>query len=125
MTKYLGIDYGRKKIGLAISDGKLAEPYRVVRFENLDQATFKILEEREKLGALELVVGVTEGEMGKEQETFAKTIGAVTFDETLSTQDAQNFSIEAGIKRSKRKNMEDAYAATIMLQNYLDSKSIR
>ena len=44
-----------------------------------------------------------------------------TFDETLSTHDARRVSIEEGMKRKKRKGMEDAYAATIMLQGYLDS----
>lgn len=118
--KFLGIDYGRKKIGLSLSEGKLAEPYKVIKFETLDEAKQKINKEKEMLGETQLVVGVTEGVMGREQERFAKELGALTFDETLSTQDAQNFSIKAGIKRSKRKKMEDAYAATIMLQNYLD-----
>jgi len=44
-----------------------------------------------------------------------------TFDETLSTYNAQRASIEAGMKRKKRKDMEDAYAATLILQGYLDS----
>ena len=43
-----------------------------------------------------------------------------TFDETLSTQDAQRMSKEAGIKQKRRHLMEDAYAAAIMLQNFLD-----
>jgi putative Holliday junction resolvase len=48
------------------------------------------------------------------------SIPVVTFDETLSTKEAQILSKEAGIGQKKRHQMEDAYAATIMLQNFLD-----
>lgn len=112
--KILGIDYGRSKIGLAIADEGFAEPWKVVNPIELK----KILE---KLKFDKIVVGVSEGEMGEESSRFAKSIGAETFDETLSTQDAQRLSREAGISRKKLRGMEDAYAASIMLQNYIDS----
>lgn len=111
--KILGIDYGRVKIGLATAEGALASPWKVVKPNEIK----KIIEE----GNFDkIVVGVSEGEMGEESKQFAKSINAETFDETLSTHEAQEFSKEAGIKRKKRKEMEDAYAATIMLQNYID-----
>ncbi len=120
----LGVDYGRSKIGLAISEGKLAEPYKVIRVNNFADAVEKVFRVINQLGVTKLVVGISEGEMGKEQIRFAKELGAETFDETLSTQDAQKYSIAAGIKRKTRKEMEDAFAASIMLQNYLDVNSI-
>ena len=43
-------------------------------------------------------------------------------DETLTTSDAQTLSREAGIKRIKRKSLEDAFAATLILQSYLDKQ---
>ena len=125
--KILGIDYGRSKLGLAISEDSLAEPYKVIRVRDFNDATEKVvkilqIEEIEKV-----VVGVSEGVMAKESKRFASVVGYKTsiqvkeFDETLSSQDAQKLSLEAGISRKKRHSMEDAYAATIILQNYLDS----
>lgn len=120
----LGVDYGRSKIGFAVSEGKLAEPYKVIKVKDFVDAVEKVLKIIKLLGVTKTVVGITEGEMGEEQIRFAKVLGAETFDETLSTQDAQIYSIAAGLKRKKRKEMEDAFAASIMLQNYLDVNSI-
>lgn len=112
--RILGIDYGKSKIGLAVAVGGLAEPWKVIKPGDLE----KIIEQ-ERFD--KVVVGVSEGEMGKESKKFAETLGAETFDETLSTQDAQRLSREAGLSQKKRKGMEDAFAAVVMLQNYLDS----
>lgn len=119
--KTLGIDYGRSKIGLAIGVGTLAEPLKVVRVSSFEDAVQKIKKEIEMEEPDKVVVGVSEGEMGEESRKFAEEIGATTFDETLTSRDAQKLSIEAGINRKKRREMEDAYAAALMLQNYLDS----
>lgn len=119
--KLLGIDYGRKKIGVAISEGKMAQPLKVVRVKSFTQAIEKIKRIQEELQIEKTVVGVSEGEMGKESTKFAKEIGATTFSETLSTHDAQELSKQTGMKRKKRKEMEDAFAATIILQSYLDT----
>lgn len=129
--KILGVDYGRAKIGLAVSDGPLAEPYSVIRVSDSEQALDKI----EKIVKVEkvdkVVVGVSEGEMAQEQEEFARKlheklkIPVETQDETLSTQDAQHFAIEGGKGRLKRRQMEDAYAASVILQSYLDCSSER
>jgi RNase H-fold protein (predicted Holliday junction resolvase) len=111
--KILGIDYGRSKIGLAVAESSLAEPWKVVapgEIENILKS--------EKFD--KVVVGISEGEMGAESKKFAESIGAETFDETLTSQDAQRMSREAGIPVKKRHEMEDAYAASIMLQNFLD-----
>ena len=78
-------------------------------------------------GVKTVVVGDPGGKMVKTIKVFCEklrqkiNIPVVLWDETLSTKDAQARSIEAGIKRSKRKKLEDAFAATIMLQSYLDT----
>lgn len=124
--KILGIDYGRSKIGLAISDGPLVEPLKVIRYTNNRILAEKIKRIIAEYGIEKVVVGVSEGEMGRESKNFSINsremlkIPVVTFDETLSTQEAQVLSREAGIHQKKRHEMEDAYAACIMLQNYLD-----
>ena len=118
--KILGIDYGRSKVGLATSDGSLAEPWKVIKYTDekiLEGNIRKIIREE---SIEKVVVGVSEGEMGEESKNFARSLGATTFDETLSTQEAQELSREAGIGQKKRHEMEDAYAAAIMLQNFLD-----
>ncbi len=117
----LGIDYGRKKIGLAISEGILAKPWKVIRYKDtkiLGEKLKKIIKENK---IEKVVVGISEGEMGEESKEFAERIGAETFDETLSTHTAQELSREVGMSRKKRKDLEDAYAAAVMLQSYLDN----
>ena len=124
--KTLGIDYGRSKMGLAFADGSLAEPLKVIRYVDTRIVAEQIKKIIEDMGIEKVIVGVSEGEMGKESENFSKSFGKMltipveTADETLSTQEAQMLSKEAGIHQKKRHQMEDAYASTIMLQNYLD-----
>jgi putative Holliday junction resolvase len=119
--KTLGIDYGKSKIGLAIGIDSFAEPLKVIRVESFPDAVHKIKNEIKTEMPDRIVVGISEGDMGEESRKFANELGATTFDETLTSKDAQKLSIEAGISRKKRHQMEDAYAASLMLQNYLDS----
>lgn len=126
--KILGIDYGRSKVGLALADGPLAEPLKVIRYKDIDDLVKRIEIEIEKERVEKIVVGISEGEMGEESKSFALAISHLplaisveTYDETLTSKDAQTLSIQAGIGRKKRREMEDAYAAAIMLQNYLDN----
>jgi len=125
--KLLGIDYGGKKIGVAVSEGSLAEPLCVVRYVDISKAIDKIKTISQDNGIEALVIGVSEGKSAEEAKEFGalvqKSLLLPIFfqDETLSTKRAQARSIEAGMGRVKRKGMEDAYSATIILQDYLDS----
>lgn len=124
----LGIDYGRKKMGLSIATGKLAEPYKVIRIQKEEDATAKIGEIVKQEGVELVVVGISEGAMGEETRSFGKRLSGrlgikVEFwDETLSTRDSQALSIEAGLSRKKRRGLEDAFAAAVMLQSYLERR---
>ncbi len=124
--KILGIDYGRKKIGLAIAEGNLSEPLAVIRYKDIRILSDRIKKIIESEKIEKIVVGISEGEMGEDSKKFSLglsqslRIPVETFDETLTSQDARRLSIEAGISRKKRRGMEDAYAASIMLQNYID-----
>jgi len=124
--KILGIDYGRKKIGLAFAEGKLAQPYGVIRYKDIKILSEKIKKITIEQKAEKVVVGVSEGKMGIESKNFSLGLRKIlkipleTFDETLSTHEAQQLSREAGIGRKKRHTLEDAFAATVMLQSYLD-----
>lgn len=124
----LGIDYGLKKVGLAISVGPLAAPLRVLRFDNETILIENIVRIAKEERAEEFVISVSDGEIAERAQAFGKKLAEGLFlpihfvDETLSTKDAQAMSIEAGINRKKRKQMEDAFAAALILQSYLDSR---
>lgn len=128
MNKVLGIDYGRKKIGLAIADGPLAEPYKILRYQDIKILVKNIRTIVETLNVEKIVVGISEGRMAEETRKFGKKLeeelGVPVFlqDETLTTQEAQGLAISAGIKRKKRRFFEDAYSAALILQAYLDSR---
>lgn len=123
----LGIDYGKSKVGVAVSSGVVAQPLGVLRVLSKDEAVRKIKEAVFKEGAEKIVVGVSEGKIKEEQLEFAQNlsqkidISVETWDETLSTKDAQGLSLLAGVGRKKRKRMEDAFAAAVMLQSFLEA----
>jgi len=123
----LGIDYGKRKVGLATADSALATPLSTIKYQEPEDLLGKLDLVVQEQGISEIVVGVTEGEMEEEQMRFGKLLEEkfglpVHFqDETLSTHDAQILAREAGIGQLKRRRKEDAYAATIILQGYLDS----
>ena len=129
--RILGIDYGRAKIGLALGVSGFSEPLKVLRVKNFEDAVAQVKKEIESEKPEKVIVGISEGEMGKESRKFLSTINNQqstivfdSFDETLTSQDAQRMSREAGISQKRRHEMEDAYAASIMLQNYLDITKI-
>ena len=128
----LGIDYGQAKIGLALgsTDSRLAEPWKIIRYKDIailhEKITQLIKEERIE----KVVVGVSDGVIGKESKQFGNDLASrikipVEFqDETLTSKDAQRLAIEAGIQRKKRKGMEDAHSAALILQTWLDEQTL-
>lgn len=124
--KILGIDYGRKKIGLAIGDTvtKLAEPLPVLSKSNIKDQISKITIDND---IEEIVIGLPSGKMDGEIKMFGEKLEKQTgvsveyFDETLTTQDAQEILIASGRKRKSRKEKEDSVAAAIMLQLFIES----
>lgn len=126
--RILGIDYGRKKVGLAWSEGKLAEPLAVVGGENPEDLISKIKKVAQEKSAQAIVFGISENKMAVETKVFAKKLKEVVIlplyyqDETLTSREAQRLAINAGVGREKRKAMEDAYAAALMLQSYLETR---
>lgn len=122
----LGIDYGQRKIGLATAHGRLAEPYKVIRYKAEEEAFRQILRFVDLEKVDKIVVGISEGKSAGEARAFGERLSHAVdvpvayADETLSTQTAQSLSIEAGIRRAKRKSLEDAFAAAVMLQLFVD-----
>lgn len=131
----LGIDYGRRRIGLALSDETrtLASPlptYTRTRSEKQDLDALASLIERH--GVTSVVVGLplnmdgTRGEMAREVETFADRLRDRTslpvdlFDERLSSDEAERVLLEADLSRQRRRKLRDGLAAVVILQGYLD-----
>jgi putative transcription antitermination factor YqgF len=88
---YLGIDLGLSKSGIAIGSGGFAEPLVVIKQKDQKKLIAKMQRLIDDYEVSELVVGVSEGEMGKRQEQFAEKLAKSTGlrvhmeDETLST----------------------------------------
>ncbi|NLJ83792.1 MAG: Holliday junction resolvase RuvX [Halanaerobiaceae bacterium] len=132
----MGLDYGDKTIGIAISDalGWTAQPKAVIRRKNLTD-DFAILKEYiDKYDVQEVVVGLpinmdgSEGIRVRRTEEFVNflrkrlDIPVKVWDERLTTRQAENILLEADLSRSRRKEVIDQIAASIILQNYLDAK---
>jgi putative holliday junction resolvase len=121
--KYLGIDYGLKKIGLAVSEGTIASPLKTLSVSGLTDTLNKILIEIEKEGIDRVVIGMPD--QGKYIEKFIielkkRGVDAISSDETLTTQNAKSMQIEMGVGRKKRK-VDDIMSAALILQEYLDN----
>lgn len=122
--KILGIDFGRKKIGLAVGIDKAALPFGIIENKQGIVAEIRNLCCQEKIDRI--VVGLplnlngTEGEAAERARRFGKNLeheiglGIYFWDERLTT-------VEAKEKQGGGKRKDDA-AAAIMLQSYLDSK---
>lgn len=122
--RLLGIDYGLKKVGLAISEGLLAEPLLVLT--NKLSVINKISNVCQEQRVEKIIVGLPEGEIAKQVEGFGQKVVKLTGlpveyqDESLTSKEAIVKMIEAGKKRKDRRRFEDAIAAAIILQSYID-----
>ncbi len=123
--KILGIDFGEAKIGLALCEGEIAEPIGVIPFHNW-KVMIKDICRKEKID--KIVLGITNGEMGKKIEHFGQTVIEETglpveyWDETLTSNEAVTKMIEAGKTKKRRREDEHSVAAAIILQSYIESK---
>ncbi|MDD5415549.1 MAG: Holliday junction resolvase RuvX [Candidatus Daviesbacteria bacterium] len=123
--KYLGIDFGMKRIGLAISEGELASPWQILEVKGFSETIEKISQIIENGQFQKIIVGLPEGKMGQNVRGFVKALNKMgieieTMDETLSSKKALQAMIEQGIGVKKRRN-EDAFSAAEILQDYLDN----
>ncbi len=126
--KILAIDYGRSKVGLAIgeTDTKTSEPFMVIKYADLGVLLKKILNliTTEEIGVV--ILGLTGGTVDADAKNFGKLIRENSkvrltyWDENYSTKDAISLSIESGMKQGKRRKMEDAFAAAVILDNYFE-----
>jgi len=134
--RIMALDVGEKRVGVAISDKTrvIAQNLMTLNRKNLkdDLKTLKNIVEEKKVHLI--VVGLPlnmNGTLGKKAEEILKFkdlierrigIDVETYDERLSSKEAEAILIKADISRKKRKGKIDKIAAQIILQNYLNSK---
>lgn len=134
----LGLDYGSKTVGVAISDelGVTAQGVEIIRreSENKLRRTYARIEEiiAQYGGVDKIVLGYpknmngTIGERAQKTEEFKAAlerrcgVPVVLWDERLTTVAADKSMIESGIRRENRKNYVDEIAAMLILQGFLE-----
>ncbi|MDI9569618.1 MAG: Holliday junction resolvase RuvX [Pseudomonadota bacterium] len=135
MMRVLGIDYGTRRIGVALSDemGLMARGLTVITRRNRRRDIEAIAALARDCQAEMVVIGYplrldgSEGIQCEKVNRFASLLEnalqmpVIRWDETLSTKEAEQILVETGIKKEKRKAIVDRIAASIILQNYLDS----
>ena len=132
----LGIDYGSKRMGLAVSDLSctIATPYKILyrREISADMAELRKIMAEKEIGAvvmgLPLQMNGVEGDIAAEVRKYAAILEenfkfpVLLWDERLSSSAMENFLIkEADLSRKKRAKVLDASAAAYILQGALDA----
>ena len=135
--RILGIDFGLKRVGLALTDGTgaMAFPYRTVVRTTREALFAELLGVIESEGVEEIVVGLPllldggDSMTTRQARNFAASLGRrtevpiVLVDERLSSAAAEEELVEAGLtKRSKRKPVLDQQAAVRILETHLDQR---
>jgi putative holliday junction resolvase len=131
----MGLDYGEKRIGVAVSDemGTISQPVAVVvrqnRRKDLESITALVSRYRPE----KIVIGYpvrldgAEGIQCQKVNRFAAILASrlqlpvIRWDETFSTKEAEEILRRSDMKREKRKEVVDKLAASIILQDYLRS----
>ncbi|HZM03768.1 MAG TPA: Holliday junction resolvase RuvX [Candidatus Saccharimonadales bacterium] len=135
--RILGLDHGTKRVGLALSDetATIAQPLEFLAAEPVDDFLKRLRDIIDTKGVAEILIGLPRNMNGtygpaaeKAQELAARlrtefSIPVKTWDERLTSVQANRYLIEAGMRRDKRKTKVDQTAAAILLQSYLDSRS--
>ncbi len=135
--KYLGVDPGESRVGLAISDpdGKLAMPLSVLHEADRQAQVDAILQVAKEQDAEAIVVGMPytlRGDVGPSAERVQAHVELLkqntalpvhTWDERFSSGIAENVLLQADVSRAGRKQHIDKLAAAIMLQSFLDRQA--
>lgn len=140
MTRFLGIDHGTRRIGLAIGDSALhlVSPLEPVSTRGrIEEDVAAVLARAEEYAADEFVIGLplnmddSEGPQAKLARQFGDTLQAKSgktihyFDERLTSLAADELLREGDFTRKQRRARQDGVAAQVMLQVFLESKPNR
>lgn len=135
MNRIMGLDIGKKRIGVALSDPLLitAQPYETILRKPENDAINKISELVKTYNVNKIVAGLPLmmngdfGEQAQDCQDFGKKveqktqIDVIFVDERLTSYQAEEILKAQGVKYTKDKGKVDKIAAAIILQEYLDS----
>jgi putative Holliday junction resolvase len=132
----MAVDYGLKKIGVALTDQLqiIAQPFCIIQNISLQKSAHKIIQIAHEKNVIKIVLGLPlnmNGSYSKMTDViykfrkailFLTDIDVVTFDERLTTQQTKKILKELGINNNRKKYqlLEDKIAATLLLQTYLE-----
>lgn len=137
MLRYLGIDYGTRRIGLAMGDDatRIASPLDAIQAGGGDAAAVqRILDRIEPYEIDAFVIGLplnmdgTEGEQARLTRAFGDALASGSgkpvhyFDERLSSAAAEELLESTDLSSGRRKTRIDAVAAQVMLQGFLEAR---
>jgi len=133
MGRFLGIDLGTKRIGLAISDGlgATAQGLEVLERKNKEKDFSFLKDLIKKYNIDKIIVGIPLHKDGKFREypyiinfirDLEKRLGLPVelWDERFTTKEAEKVLLNAEMSRKKRKKVIDKISAQLILQSYLD-----
>lgn len=140
--RILGLDFGSKTVGVAVSDplGITAQGVEIIRRKDenkLRQTLARIEELAKDYEAQEIVLGLPKNMNNTLGDRVEKTmefkamlerrtgLNVTMWDERLTTVAADKAMMEAGLNSRERKEYVDMIAAVFILQGYLDSKSVK
>ena len=144
--RILGLDYGTKTVGVAVSDPLeiTAQPVETIDRKSANklrqtlariEALIQAYSEQETQETVEKIVlgypknmNNTEGDRCEATQAFKEDLErrtgleVILWDERLTTVEAERILIESGVRRENRKTYIDKMAAAVILQSYLDSR---
>ena len=137
MQRILALDFGEKRIGIAVSDplNIIAQSVGTIESKGIKNDLKKVGELVKEYEAGKIIVGLplnmdgTEGKSANRAMDFVKDlkkeiqVEVEMLDERLTTAQGERIFLEADISRKKRKENLDKIAAQLILQSYLDSRS--
>jgi putative Holliday junction resolvase len=137
MPRYLGIDYGEKRVGIAVSDPTktIAQPFLTIQYNSKKELIGKILNLVEEEDIELIVVGLPltlkgiDSNKTKTVRKFVENLRTIIqlpiefVDERFTSIQAQRMLRDMGKKPSEQRSKIDQLAAQSILQTYLDRKN--
>lgn len=136
MLRIMGLDFGSRTIGVAISDPFLWTAQALKTIKRSKNELAEIAEIIKEYEVEEIVLGYPKnmnGTIGERAELTSKfgeklarkfSLPVIFWDERLSTVGAEHSLLEADLSREKRKKVIDKMAAVFILQGYLDRRQV-
>ena len=135
MSRILAIDYGDVRVGLALSDltCTIAQPFKTINYDDMDHLINQLSEIINEKQVNKVVVGIPYNMKGDDTQQTTKVREFVSIleqklgyeiifiDERLTSSEAEKFMHQMDIKTGFNKDKIDKIAASIILQEYIDT----